>query len=81
MAHFGDQLQLDLDWGREPWEGWLPGALTKGRKVLFLRPEPPCHEVDMHSEQLDLFRNKWLPEVNAPPRISRGGAPSLLRLY
>ena len=26
-----DQLELDLDWGREPWHGCRPRSLTKGR--------------------------------------------------
>ena len=24
-----DQLELELDWGREPWNGYRPRALTK----------------------------------------------------
>ena len=25
----GDQLSLDLDWGKEPWQGQSPRSLTK----------------------------------------------------
>ncbi len=42
----GDQLRLDLFPG-EPWDGRSPRALTKSAQGLYLRPEPPRHEV-MH---------------------------------
>jgi len=34
-----EQLQLALDWGREPWNGWSPRMLTTSRKKFKL-PEP-----------------------------------------
>ena len=30
----GEQLQLDLDWGKEPWEGVSPRHLTRGSCVV-----------------------------------------------
>jgi len=31
---FGEQLELALDWGKEPWSGRTPRSLTKGACVV-----------------------------------------------
>jgi len=76
----GDQFELDLYPG-EPWNGRSPRVLTRVGEGLFLRPEPPRHEV-IHvcdPNQLDLWREKGHTAKKAPRRGSRG-APSLLPL-
>ncbi len=50
----GDQLELDLFPG-EPWSGLSPRVLTRGNKLLYLRPEPPGHEVACDPAQLELW--------------------------
>jgi len=30
----GDQLEFDLDWGKEPWQGRSPRSLSKGACVV-----------------------------------------------
>ena len=73
----GDQLELALFTG-VPWNGIDPRFLTRGRKVLFLRPEPPCHEVFFDPEQIMMWKLVGHQEAERPPGFSRG-APSLLR--
>ncbi len=34
MKVLGEQLELDLDWGREPWYGVSPRYLTRGASVV-----------------------------------------------
>ncbi len=61
----GDQLSLDLFPG-VPWDGCSPRALTQARTALFLRPEPPRHEVHMDSRQYEMW-----PVSVRPPRGKR----------
>ncbi len=60
-----DQLSLGLLWS-EPWDGWAPRALTRGRKALFLRQKPPRHEVFFDPEQLELWPIQGHTERGAP---------------
>ena len=74
--HDSVQLELDLFPG-VPWNGRCPRVLTRGVLGLFLRPEPPRHEVFFDPEQLEFW------PVNRPHR-KRGRravppAPSLLQ--
>ena len=73
-----EQLQLDL-FPDEPWGGWSCRALTRVRSLLFLRPEPPRHEVYVDPAQCLLW-----PESVRPPRGKRpqptAGASLLLPL-
>ncbi len=56
LPHDGDPAQLELNlFPGEPWGGRSPRALTKGSNALFLRPEPPSHEVGYADpDQLEL---------------------------
>ncbi len=72
----GDQLDLRLDWGPEPWNGFAPRALTRGFSALFLRPEPPGHEVFFDPEQLELFPKEGR-QAERLPAVSPG-APLIL---
>jgi len=50
----GDQLRLDLFRG-VPWDGQSLRGLTKVSNVLYLRREPPGHEVEPDPLQLELW--------------------------
>ena len=73
----GDQYILDL-FPEEPWHGLAPRGLTKAFKALFLRPEPPGHEVEADPMQLDFFhrQSRATKRNGAPGR--QPGAPLLL---
>ena len=73
------ELELDLFAG-EPWRGRSPRGLTRVRISLFLRREPPSHEVYLDPAQLDFWRrgSKATTKKNAPGK--QPGAPSLLPL-
>ncbi len=74
----GDQFELDLFPG-VPWEGRRPRGLTRVGSGLFLRPEPPGHEVEKDPAQLELFTfGVRLPRGKRPPQAA--GAPLLLPL-
>ncbi len=75
----GEQLRLDL-FQREPWDGQCPRVLTRRFIPLFLRQEPPSHEVFFDADQYDLWRPIGHTEKKAPLRRSSRGAPSLLPL-
>ncbi len=49
-----DQLEFDL-WRGVPWGGRPPRYLTRGFSALFLRQEPPCHEVELDPLQLEMW--------------------------
>ena len=70
----GDQLLLELDWGREPWQGRSPRLLTKAGLALFSRQKPPCHEVFFDPEQLEFWPVDGATLREGPPPI-RVGAP------
>ena len=50
LAAPSDQLLLDLDWGREPWHGFTPRALTSGylrfvdKSRMFAKPATVAEE-------------------------------------
>ncbi len=75
----GEQFELELFPG-VPWNGCDPRGLTKVGLGLFLRQEPPGHEVDFRDpDQLEL----WPPQVatrNKSGRRKAPAAPSLLSL-
>ena len=73
----GEQLQLELYPG-VPWAGRSPRALTVARKALFLRPEPPSHEVFFDLEQLEFWQIEPAAKREGPRRYV--GAPLLLPL-
>ena len=51
-----EQLVFYLDWGREPWDGYAPRALTKGYLALFSRREPQEDErFFTDPDQFELF--------------------------
>ncbi len=70
----GDQFRLQLFPG-VPWDGQSPRALTRGGLALFLRPEPPSHEVFFDPEQLELWPVER-PPMNKGPFVYEG-APLL----
>ncbi len=76
----GDQFDLDLFPG-VPWNGRSPRGLTRVGIGLFLRPEPPRHELmdERDPRQFDLWRRMGHTEKKASRGTSRG-APSLLPL-
>ncbi len=74
----GDQFVLDLFPG-EPWGGRSPRWLTRVGSGLFLRQEPPRHEVDPDPSQLSLRLVAGRPQGRQGPRQDEG-APSLLPL-
>ncbi len=74
----GDQFILDLFPG-SPWSGRSPRGLTRGRKGLFLRPEPPGHEVDPDPMQLSLWAVPVRPPRGKQPQQA-AGASTLLPL-
>ena len=74
----GDQLELDLFPG-VPWNGRSPRALTRCRNGLYLRPEPPGHEVFFDPEQLELWQADR-PHRKRGPRRRAAGAPLLVDL-
>ncbi len=76
--HDGDQLRFSLDWGKEPWEGRSPRSLTKVAILLFLRPEPPGHEVFFDPEQYDLWPDDVATQKDGAPSVL--GAPLLVDL-
>ncbi len=69
----GDQLRLRL-FESVPWDGRDPRGLTRGRNVLFLRQEPPCHEVYSDPAQLEFWPVDGHHRRNAEP-ILIGAAP------
>jgi len=73
----GDQLRLDLYRGT-PWDGISPRGLTRSRKVLFLRQEPPCHEVYKDILQIEMWPEGVATQKQTRPRYA--GAPLLLPL-
>ena len=75
----GEQLSLDLFVGL-PWEGKSPRALTRARSSLFLRPEPPGHEVVLDPLQLELWPVPRKATRKRRPRPGSVGALSLLPL-
>ncbi len=77
LLHDGEQLQFGLDWQLEPWEGWSPRALTRASKLLFLRPEPPRHEVYVDPEQLEFWPIDRAAKREGLP-TKGGGAPLLV---
>ncbi len=70
----GDQLILPLFKG-EPWDGMAPRALTKVASGLYLRPEPPGHEVFFDPEQLEFWPADRAAKREGPPEYQ--GAPLL----
>jgi len=74
-----DQYELDLFPG-VPWSGRSPRGLTRAGKGLFLRPEPPSHEVDVDPLQLELWSEAVRPRKSKEPPIQRTGASLLLPL-
>ena len=73
-----DQLELGLFPG-EPWGGRSARVLTRGFKWLYLRPEPPRHEVYKDPEQLELWQVEVATLKEGVRRVSPG-APFLLEL-
>ncbi len=73
------QLELDLFPG-EPWGGHSPRGLTRARSPLFLRPEPPGHEVEVDPLQLVLWSGPVRPHRDKKLLERSPGAPSLLPL-
>jgi len=67
------QLELGL-WKDLPWAGKSPRALTRGYSFLFLRPEPPRHEVFFDPEQLELWPIDLATKREEPPGFSRGAS-------
>ncbi len=74
----GDQFELDLFVG-EPWGGHSPRGLTRARSGLFLRQEPPGHEVEADPAQLVLWPGSVRPSCEKKPQQA-AGASSLLPL-
>ena len=72
-SRVSDQLNLPLFEG-VPWEGQSPRALTRARKALFLRPEPPRHEVFFDPEQLELWPVHRGHKDRRAPLILRGAS-------
>ena len=73
----GDQYVLDLFPGL-PWAGRSPRALTQGKKLLYLRREPPGHEVEMDLTQLTLWGGSVRPPWGRRPQPAAGAPPLLL---
>ncbi len=74
-----DQLELAL-FPTEPWGGRSPRVLTKGWKPLYLRPEPPGHEVFFDREQLELWPDNR-PHRKKSLRSAAPGASLLLEPF
>ncbi len=72
----GDQLRLDL-FKDVPWDGVSPRVFTRGFEALFLRPEPPHHEVYQDPMQLQIWSAEQPHREKSPHGLSVG-APSLL---
>ncbi len=68
------QLVLELDWGKEPWQGRTPRSLTGAPKVLFFRQKPPSHEVFFDSEQLEFWPVEKATQKEEPRAISPGAS-------
>ncbi len=66
------QLRLPLAWSKEPWDGISPRALTRGFSVLYSRPEPPRHEVNVRSDQLEMWPESVSHTDVIPPRARPG---------
>ncbi len=77
----GDQLRLRLFEG-EPWDGLSPRVLTRGNKLLYLRPEPSLHEVmpGRRSHQLELWPDDTQREKAPLDVVVSRGAPLLVDL-
>ena len=77
----GDSDQYELDLFPElPWNGRSPRGLTKAVSVLFLRPEPPGHEVEADPMQLDFFHSQRRATKRNRAPGKQPGAPLLLPL-
>ena len=48
----GEQLELALDWGREPWGGRSPRALTRGSCVVD-KSDVGCPSREAHRSGVD----------------------------
>ncbi len=73
-----DSVQWELQlFPGVPWGGISPRELTRARMSLFLRREPPPHEVPVADpRQLELFPVKRRFRKKGPPLVYRG-APLL----
>ncbi len=76
----GDQLRLDL-FHDVPWDGRSPRGLTRVGLGLYLRPEPPSHEVYFDPEQLEIWPVDRPPREKSLPTVVCGGASLLLEPY
>jgi len=73
-----DQYELDLFPG-VPWDGRSPRSMTRALTGgLFLRPEPPRHEVYVDAAQLEMWPAKLATPRKRPQQAA--GASSLLPL-
>ncbi len=69
------QFELDL-FPDEPWGGHSPRALTRARSGLFLRQEPPRHEVE--TDPLQLMLPLWEKDDEGKRGPGQDGGASLL---
>ncbi len=73
-----EQLELDLFPGI-PWNGRSPRGLTRPHYSVFLRPEPPRHEVKMHDPaQIVLSLAEAATLKKKPLQRLAAGAPLLI---
>ncbi len=74
---YSEQLWL---WPDEPWNGQSPRVLTAARNPLFLRQEPPRHEVDPDPLQLEIWPLPVKATLKKKAAPKQGAASLLLPL-
>ena len=72
----GDQFVLELGVVSLPWDGKSPRSLTRVQSSLFLRQEPPGHEVGLDPAQLELWPEAGRPYGSEGPD-PKDGAPCI----